>query len=282
MAGLKSTLTRFYKEYDFQERLLHDPIEVPHRYRHPRDIEIAGFLAACFAYGKVGIFKPVVEKILSPMGKSPTDFLQQFSLSKHARLFHGIRYRFNRNEDILCLIFMLHAVLRKEGSLEAAFMRHYRDEDGNIGNALSGMVNGFLSINTAKVYGQDIRPAGLMQFFPSPSGGSTCKRQNLFLRWMVRDRDIDLGIWKGLPKSKLVIPLDTHIMKISQCLGFTKRKSADWKTAVEITESLKRFDPEDPLKYDFALCHHGISGLCKGIRSIGCRECAFKEHRLAR
>jgi uncharacterized protein (TIGR02757 family) len=99
---------------------------------------------------------------------------------------------------------------------------------------------------------------------------------------VVRDRDIDFGIWKGIPKNKLVIPLDTHIMKISQCLGFTKRKSADWKTAVEITESLKRFDPEDPLKYDFALCHHGISGLCKGIGSDGCRECAFGVHRTAR
>ncbi|NJD54955.1 MAG: TIGR02757 family protein [Nitrospirae bacterium] len=280
MSELRSTLNRFYREYDFQKRLRHDPIEIPHRYRHPRDMEVAGFLASSFAYGKVGLFKPVVEKILSAMGKNPADFLQQFSLSKHARLFHGIGYRFNRNEDILCLIYILHAVLRKEGSLGGAFMKNYRDEDENIGNALSGMVNGFLSINTAKVYGQNVRPAGLMQFFPSPAGGSTCKRQNLFLRWMVRDRDIDLGIWKGIPKSKLVIPLDTHIMKISQCLGFTGRRSAEWKTAVEITESLKRFDPKDPLKYDFALCHHGISGLCKGISGDGCRKCAFGEHRM--
>jgi len=273
---LKSTLNRFYQEYDFQKRLLHDPIELPHRYRNPRDIEIAGFLASSFAYGKVGLFKPVVEKVLSSMGKSPYDFLMHFSVARHARLFHGIQYRFNRNEDILCLLFMLRAVLRKEGSLEGSFMKHYQDDDENIGNALSGMINDFLSVSTAKVYGRDIRPAGLAQFFPSPAGGSTCKRQNLFLRWMVRDRDIDFGIWKGIPKNKLVIPLDTHIMKISQCLGLTNRKSADWKTAVEITESLKRFDPEDPLKYDFALCHHGISGLCKGISGDGCRECAFR------
>ena len=282
MTTLKSTLNRFYREYDFQVRLLHDPIELPHRYKDPHDIEIAGFLAACFAYGKVGLFKPVVEKTLSLMGKSPADFLQQFSLSKHARLFQGIQYRFNRNKDILCLLFMLHMLLKKERSLENSFMKHYQDEDENISNALSGMINGFLSINTTKVYGRDIRPAGLMQFFPSPEKGSTCKRQNLFLRWMVRDRDIDFGIWKDIPKNKLVIPLDTHIMKISQCLGFTKRKSADWKTAVEITESLKRFDPEDPLKYDFALCHHGISGLCKGMNDYGCRECAFGEHRTTR
>ncbi|HYQ48198.1 MAG TPA: TIGR02757 family protein [Thermodesulfovibrionales bacterium] len=281
MSGLKRTLNGFYRSYDFRERLLHDPIELPHRYGEPRDIEIAGFLASCFAYGKVELFKPVAEKLLSAMGESPSDFLHQFSLGRHARLFRGIQYRFNRNEDILCLLFLLHTVLRKEGSLEASFMKHCRDEDRDVGSALSGMISDFLSINTATVYGRNIRPAGLMQFFPSPERGSACKRQNLFLRWMVRDRDIDFGIWKHVPKNKLVIPLDTHIMRISLCLGFTRRRSADWKTAVEITEALRQLDPEDPLKYDFALCHHGISGLCKGVSGDGCRECAFGRHRTA-
>jgi uncharacterized protein (TIGR02757 family) len=93
---------------------------------------------------------------------------------------------------------------------------------------------------------------------------------------MVRDRDIDLGIWKAISKDKLVIPLDTHIARISRCLKFTERKTQDWKMAVEITEALKRIDPVDPLKYDFALCHLGISGLCKGKRgSKECEDCAF-------
>jgi uncharacterized protein (TIGR02757 family) len=96
---------------------------------------------------------------------------------------------------------------------------------------------------------------------------------NLFLRWMVRDRDIDFGIWKGIPKDKLVIPLDTHIARIGRCLGLTKRKSTDWKAAAEVTESLKAFDPEDPLKYDFALCHHGISGMCMKGDSQPCEGC---------
>jgi uncharacterized protein (TIGR02757 family) len=274
--GLKRILNRFYREYDFRERLLHDPIEIPHRYNDPADVEIAAFLASSFAYGKVGLFKPVVEKVLSAMGTSPADFLYHYSLSRHARLFHGIQYRFNRNEDILCLLFMLHVMLRKEGSLEGSFMMHYQDEDENIGNGLSGMINGFLSINTAKVYGRNIKPAGLVQFFPSPEKGSTCKRQNLFLRWMVRDRDIDFGIWKGIPKNRLIIPLDTHIMKISRCLGLTNRNSQDWKNAVEITMALMKFDPADPLKYDFALCHQGISGLCRGTTSrSGCSDCVF-------
>lgn len=92
---------------------------------------------------------------------------------------------------------------------------------------------------------------------------------------MVRDRDIDFGIWKGTDKKRLVIPLDTHIARISQCIGLTRRCTQDWKMAVEITESLKELDPEDPLKYDFALCHHGISGLCKGKAQPACRKCIF-------
>jgi uncharacterized protein (TIGR02757 family) len=94
---------------------------------------------------------------------------------------------------------------------------------------------------------------------------------------MVRDRDIDFGIWKGIPKSKLVIPLDTHIARISRCLGFTRRASADWKAAVEITNALKQFDPDDPVKYDFALCHHGISGVCNSRDNPGCKACVFHE-----
>ena len=157
-------------------------------------------------------------------------------------------------------------------------MRFYKPDDTNIGNGLTGLINYILEIDTSKVYGRNIHPAGLMQFFPSPSGGSACKRANLFLRWMVRDRDIDFGIWKGIPKNRLVIPLDTHIARISRCLGFTRRASSDWKTAVEITEALKELNPEDPLKYDFALCHHGISGMCtsksKGLEN-NCTGCAL-------
>jgi len=126
------------------------------------------------------------------------------------------------------------------------------------------------------VYGRNIHPSGMTQFFPSPAKGSACKRINLFLRWMVRDKDIDFGLWRSIPANRLVIPLDIHIARISRCLGFTKRASADWKAAIEITEALKKLDPADPLKYDFALCHHGISGVCRGRNNPGCRDCALK------
>jgi len=149
-------------------------------------------------------------------------------------------------------------------------------EHEDIGHALTGFVKHFLSIDTSPVYGRNIRPSGLKQLFPSPENGSACKRMNLFLRWMVRTKDIDLGVWNKIHPSKLIIPLDTHIARISRCLGLTKRKAPDWKTAKEITESLKKLDPDDPLKYDFALCHQGISGLCKGERSKDtCASCAI-------
>jgi len=270
--SLKQELDRFYSDYDFQGRVLHDPIELPHQYARPEDIEVSGFIASCFAYGKVTLFKPVIKSLLSRMGQSPCDFLLHFNVRRQRDLFTGLHYRFNRNEDVIGLLYVLSRVIRKFGSLEAAFKRHYRKGDSSVEAGLAGIIDIFLGMDAAAVYGDELKRDGLLQFFPSPSRGSACKRMNIFLRWMIRDRDIDFGIWTGIPKNKLVIPLDVHIARISRCLGFTRRSTQDWKTAVEITESLKTMDPEDPLKYDFALCHQGISGVCS---TMHCDECAL-------
>lgn len=272
--SLKQTLDRFYHEYNFKERLKHDPIEFPHRYSRREDIEMAGFIASSFAYGKVGLFKPVVEKILAAAGKHPAGFFANFNLRKDARYLKDISYRFNKEKDILCLAYLLHSVLKEWGSLRDLFYHHYDPEHDDIQMALTGFVDCFLNVNTRAVYGNDGQPSGLTQLFPHPEKGSACKRMNLFLRWMVRTKDIDLGIWSSIPPSKLIIPLDTHISRIARCLGLTQRKASDWRTAREITEMLKQYDPRDPLKYDFALCHQGISGLCKGTESqTSCRTC---------
>ncbi len=304
MHPLKITLDKFYNEYNFKERIKHDPIEFPHRYSNPDDIEVAGFIASCFAYGKVGLFKPVIGKILKPGGKHPAGFLKNFILKKDKKYFKNISYRFNKEADVLCLVYILNQTLNEWGSLRNLFYYCYSasppvkereikksprplrervrvrggfdTEHEDIGHALTGFVKHFLSIDTSPVYGKNIRPSGLKQLFPSPENGSACKRVNLFLRWMVRTKDIDLGIWNKIPPSKLIIPLDTHIARISRCLGLTKRKASDWKAAKEITESLKKLDPDDPLKYDFALCHQGISGLCKGERfKDACASCSI-------
>ena len=259
--GLKRILDNLYCTYDFSERLLHDPVKIPHQYREKRDIEVAGFIASALAYGRVTLFTPVIDRILAPMGENPAAFIAGFDPKKDARRFDGIKYRFNNTEDIVCLIYALSAILGKYGSIEKAFLESY---DGRaVSTAISGMVRHVLSMNKTPVYGRDINPSGFKQFFPSPERGSSCKRMNLFLRWMVRSRDIDFGIWKGISANRLVIPLDTHIARISRCLGLTARRSRDWKMAEEITESLRMLDPDDPLKYDFALCHQGIMGLCR-------------------
>ncbi len=274
--ALKKALDGFYEGYDFSGRIPHDPIKFPHSYKDPRDIEVSAFIASSFAYGKVGLFTAVVERLLSLMGKSPYDFLLQFDSKKDRRLFRGIKYRFNENGDVICLMFLMHKILKKYSSLEKAFRSFYSPDDPDIGQGLIGLMDVFMKTDTSQVYGKDLRPPGLRQFFPSPANGSACKRANLFLRWMVRDRDIDFGIWKRIPKNKLIIPLDTHIAKISRCLGLTVRRTQDWKMAAEITQTLKKLDPDDPMKYDFALCHHGISGLCRGMRDEeGCKGCAF-------
>ena len=274
--SLKKTLDRFYREYNFKERLKHDPVEILHRYSNPEDIEVAGFIAACFAYGKVDLFKPVIDKILMPGGIHPAQFFARFALKKDSRYFKGLSYRFNNEKDILCFLYILSEALKKWRSLRNLFYHYYKSNHEDIRNALDGFVNYLINVDTTPVYKKNIKPSGLRQLLPLPVKGSACKRMNLFLRWMVRRKDIDLGIWDKIPPSKLIIPLDTHISRISQCLGLTNRTVSDWKTAREITESLRKFDSKDPLKYDFALCHQGISGLCKGEKSTEpCSSCSL-------
>jgi len=275
--NLKSILDRFYKEFDFQKRVQHDPITIPRRYSSPEDIEIAGFIAASFAYGKVDLFRPVVEKILKPCGRHPAHFLRTFSLKKHSKHLKGIRYRFNTEQDILCFLYLISAAIKKKGSLKRLFYDCMHHDDPDVEGALTGFVDYLLDMDTTPVFGRNIKPYGLKQLFPSPRNGSACKRTNLFLRWMVRANDVDFGIWDMVPASHLIIPLDTHIARIAKCLGLTQRNTFGWKTAKEITEALKRFDSEDPLKYDFALCHHGIAGLCRGTKvKTVCSSCNLK------
>jgi uncharacterized protein (TIGR02757 family) len=266
----KRSLDALYRSYDFRGRAKHDPIRIPMRFKRKRDVEAAAFLASAFAYGNVKSFLPVLDRVVSAMGSSPYDFIVGFNARKDRKLFEGIRYRFYKTGDIAGIIHVMGALINKHKSLEGAFMAHYNKEDPHVGGALSGLVEEAVSVDTSPVYGRNIKTRGLMFAFPSPLKGSTCKRHNLFLRWMVRDKDIDFGLWRGVAPSKLIIPLDTHIGRVSRCLGFTVRKSDDWKTAVEITDALRVLDPEDPLKYDFALCHRGIAGFCEKNR---CEEC---------
>lgn len=276
---LGEVLDRFYRDYGLKSRIKADPIEFPHRYDDPKDTEIAGFIASSLAYGRIDLFKPVIGKILNLADRSPYEFVINFDPRKERGLFKGIKYRMNKEGDIACLVYFIGEALRDYGSLGSLFSSFYNEDDEDIRKALIGFVDYFLSLDPTPVYGKKGYPFGLLQFFPSPVKGSPCKRLNMYLRWMVRrDDGVDFGLWKNISPSKLIIPIDTHIGRMCRNLGLTTRKNTSWQMAKEITENLKQFDPDDPVKYDFALCHLGISGECPARKNKeNCSACSLEE-----
>lgn len=233
-----------------------DPITFVHRYRQSLDIEIAGFLAAQFAYGKVELIQRFLEKLFSLMGDSPAEYVARNNFNTVDRIY----YRLHKGPDIVRLLKVLHHIVDQYGGIGAMLKSHFR---GDIREALWSV--------REELFGDDDGDA--LFFFPKRSSTSALKRWNMYLRWMVRSDDIDFGIWDFIPKSGLVIPLDTHLFKIGRCQGWTAQKTQNWKAAREITDVLKQAAPEDPLKYDFLLCHTiGINGQCSGARNPACRE----------
>ncbi|HET6370782.1 MAG TPA: TIGR02757 family protein [Nitrospiria bacterium] len=260
---LRAALETLIKRPHFGQRVQDDPVEFPHRYTDQNDIEVVGLISALLAYGQVPLFKRVVERILEIMEGRPTKFCAETDPSLLRVRFEKIYYRMNSGRDIACLLYFIGEILRRHGSLRKLFYDGYRENEDDIAPALSRFVDRMIAFDPTPIYGKNQRPYGLRQLFSSPDRLSACKRFNLYLRWMIRPADgVDFGLWSEIPPSKLVIPLDTHIVRISRYLGLTRRRSPGWSMAKEITEGLKRFDPIDPLKYDFALCHLGISGAC--------------------
>jgi len=280
IALLKERLDMLYRTYD-RGFLSSDPLSFVHRYASSEDREVVGLIASCLAYGRVAGIKKSIERVLSVMGPGPAGFVLGFHPGGRKRPFRDFRHRFNTGDDMACLLYFMRQMMEEAGSIGAFFMEGYSPSDINVKNALTSFTSRALALDTAGIYGTGGLPrgAGVRFFFPSPSGGSPCKRLNLYLRWMVRRADgLDFGIWKDLPPSKLVIPLDTHIARISTNLGLTTRKSRDWKMAEEITSSLARLDPDDPVKYDFALCRLGILDICPLKADAGkCRGCMVRE-----
>lgn len=276
---LKSYLDSIYTKYH-RSYLSPDPLEVVHRFEHPRDKEIVGLLASTLAYGKVELILKSIDYIISRMDNDPYSFILSYDPYKDGKKFSDFLYRFNSGEDIACLFYFMKQMLEGYGSIQAFFMEGYHDEDSNIKAALQSFVERVLSLDASPYYGQSLLPkkAGLRFLFPSPDNGSPCKRLNLYLRWMARQNDgLDCGLWDKIPPKKLIIPLDTHIARLSTYIGLTKRKSHNWKMAEEITESLKMLDPEDPIKYDFALCRLGILKKCpKKKESKKCTKCPIE------
>jgi len=272
--GLASRLEALCGHTDFQERRRVDPVSFAHRYPDPRDAEIAGLVAALLAYGKVTLFRPVVAQVLgvADLRGGPRAFAEGFEPARDGAMLQPLVYRWNRGVDFVLLLSTLRRVLVRYGGLEALFDGwHPRDGDVRrvLGRAISVLRT--TAVEVAPGCGLAARcfedlPRGFRYPLPSPAGGSACKRWNMFLRWMVRPpvEGIDLGLWDSLPPRALVIPLDTHVLRIARLVGLTGRRDGSWRTASEITDTLRTIDPEDPVRFDFALAHLGISGACRG------------------
>jgi len=247
-----------------------------HRYKNTLDQEIVGLIASSFAYGKVNSIKQSVEKILAVLTPTPHDFIASYEPASSMDLLPGFTHRFNNQLDLLALFWAIKTMIEQAGSVGNYFLRFYDSKADDITSALIGFTSAVLKMDYSPIYGSQAVPADsyFTFLFPSPASGSSCKRLCMYLRWMVRPADgIDLGLWQLIPPRKLVIPVDAHIQRIARFLGLTSRKQADWRMAQEITAALKVFDAEDPVKYDFSLCHIGISEGCRGQQRDACLTC---------
>ncbi len=252
-----------------------DPVQIVRRYHAPADREIAGFCAAALAFGRVASVLQSIERLFAILGPAPAEFVRRFEPAVHPEL-RPLVHRWVNGRDLAALLLVLRRMLEEGGSLEGFFLQEYSHEQADVGPALDAFCRRALAFDLSEVYGRRRTKPGVCHFFPRPSSGSACKRLNLFLRWMVRRDAVDLGVWSDVPASKLVVPLDTHVIRLGKCLGLTKRRTPGWKMAVEITEGLRALSPADPVRYDFSLCHIGMAGMCGDGTSRGNRDCPLK------
>lgn len=253
MPGLRkmvtgSRLEMLYKKYNRREFVHPDPLEFLYNYKDVRDREIAGLIASSLAYGRVAQILKSVSIVLGRMGRSPYGYLMSKRDKEIVKDFVDFKHRFTTGRDKADLLIGIRHVVRRYGSLKKCFKSGYKNNDKTTVPALSFFVS------------EMIRGAGVkkMSLLPSPELGSACKRLHLYLRWMIRKDAVDPGGWDDIPCSKLIIPLDTHMHRIGRALGFTKRRQADLRTALEVTDGFAVFSPEDPVRYDFALTRFGI------------------------
>ncbi len=269
--------------FDVEARVAHDPIELPRRFADaPRDAEVVGLVAAALAYGRVSLFKPKLEAFTAGLGKRPARTLRAASPKKLLALAAPLDYRLTRPADAAAVLFAIARALDEWGSLEAAFAAHDEEpEPEDTVAALGGLVAWLreTALAAPKLIGGAISSRRVKHLLPDPFGGP-CKRLHLWLRWMVRPPgpgSVDLGLWSHPSPARLLMPLDTHIARVAERIGLTERKTFTLPVAREITAALRRLDPDDPVRFDFALCHLGASGLCPA-RPVeeACSGCSFR------
>ncbi|HPW46059.1 MAG TPA: TIGR02757 family protein [bacterium] len=243
----KKDLDELYCRLNRREYVSPDPLQFLYNYSEGVDREIVALIASSLAYGRVAQILKSVEKVLN-LVKNPSNFIENNNFKSMRMLFKDFKHRFTTGDEIASMLFAVKGAVERFGSLEGCFCDGFSASAADISAAMAKFVDNMNKLAE--------KPLGYL--LPSPISGSACKRLNLFARWMVRCDEVDPGFWRGIPPSKLIIPLDTHMYRICSSIGFTSRKSADFKTAAEITASLREFSPEDPVKYDFSLTRLGI------------------------
>jgi len=248
---LHDFLNRKADEYNQPAFVADDPVCIPHRYSSAADIEISGFFAAIFAWGNRKMIINKSKELMQLMGDAPHQFITQHKEEDLKGLLHFKHRTFNTT-DLLYFIGFLKHHYSQHPSLETAFSQWMLPGDETIENALTGFHHYFFSLPDA--------PQRTRKHIASPEKNSTCKRLCMFLRWMVRSdgRGVDLGIWRSIKPSQLVCPMDLHVARVARRFNLVQRPTADWRTALELTSHLKKLDPEDPSRYDFALFGLGV------------------------
>lgn len=244
----KKVFERLYAKYNRRGFVHPDPLEFLYDYEDIRQREVVGIIASSIAYGNVMQILKSVSTVIERMVPSPAIFLKRSSLKTLRRAFGNFKHRFTTGQELAGMLFGIRCTIERYGSLQACFVKGMGSHDETILPALAFFV-------------KELSGAGGMQqsfLLPSPIRKSACKRLNLFLRWMVRQDDVDPGGWSALRPSMLIVPVDTHMHRICRALNLTKRKRADLQAALEITSSFRSIVPEDPVRYDFVLTRLGI------------------------
>lgn len=239
----KSEIDKLAKQYETIDFIKDDPVRIPHKFTDKKDIELAGFMASLVAYGRRDVFVKKLNQLFEIAQDEPYNFIMNFE----AKLLGDFNYRFGKPEDFAQIFLILRQLYENDGGLEKLFKYGYENSE-----------NMFIPV-TDYFYSRFEPTQGVKFMIPDANKGSAMKRMCMFLRWMVRKGPVDFGIWDFMPASDLLIPLDTHVARISRKIGLLTRSANDFKSVLEITKNLHKFDPEDPIKYDFALFGYGIN-----------------------
>jgi len=247
---LKDFLEEKYRFYANPKFIESDPIQIPHRYSKKEDIEIAALLASTLAWGNRKMIIYNIDRLLSKFGDSPFEFVVNFS-KKDENCFKGFVHRTFNDNDCTHYIKVLSHIYKSKTGLEKVFSDGYKAEN-TVKGAIANYRDKFVEINTS---------SHTLKHVSNVGKGSAAKRLNMFLRWMVRpaSEGVDFGLWKSIPTSALMMPLDTHSGRVARALGLLNRNQNDWKAVEELTINLQEFDNDDPVKYDFALFGLGVN-----------------------